>query len=57
MSVLGNLNITKTPTDTSTSLMYVSIDMRDEFQKWLVDGNTKRFRHKWQLNVLTGFSM
>jgi hypothetical protein len=56
MSVLGNLNITKTPTDTSTSLMYVSIDMRDEFQKWLVDGNTKKISPQVAIECLDRIS-
>lgn len=44
MSILNDLKKAETPTDTSTSLMNeASIDMRNEFQKWLVDGNAKDF--------------
>lgn len=42
MTVLGDINIADTPTDASIPLMHASMDMKDEFQKWLVDGNAKK---------------
>lgn len=42
MNVLDYLNTVKSPTDAPTSLTYVSMNMRDEFRKWLINGNVKK---------------
>ncbi len=56
MTMLGHLNIAETPTDASTSLMYASMDMRDEFQKWLVDGNAKKISPQVAIDCLDRIS-
>jgi hypothetical protein len=57
MSILNDLKKAETPTDTSTSLMNkASIDMRNEFQKWLVDGNAKKISPQVAIDCLDRIS-
>ena len=42
MTALGYLNINRNTRRCVDFLMFASMDMRDEFQKWLVAGNAKK---------------
>lgn len=50
------LNNTEKYTDTQASLVYSSMDIRDEFQKWLENGNAKKFSPQVAIECLDKIS-
>lgn len=53
---MGYLNIAITPADTSFSLMHDSMNMRIEFQKWLVAGNSAKISPQVAIECLDRIS-
>lgn len=56
MTVSDNSNTARTLTDASTSLMCTSMNMRGEFQKWLVESNIKRISPQMAIDCLDRIS-
>lgn len=50
------LNNVEKPADMQTSLVYSSMNMRDEFQKWLENGNAKKFSPQVAIECLDRIS-